>query len=194
FSVSAFLLNRSSDLRDGQREAARERGLEAIRQARPLSPEDRRATTLPLALWDLLLLQDRPRAQKLEQCAATYLEQVGQLHAQAEARADKLGQRPDRDRLERIEAELHAGFEQAFHRVAQERERLIQGGDEFFRKVVAVARDFLDPAWNGLPEIRHPLDNEVAAWTQPPAMLPLPDASGLTQEPAQGGIAEEAIA
>lgn len=179
---------------DGQREAARERGLEAIRQARPLSPEDRRATTLPLALWDLLMLQDRPRAQKLEQCAAAYLEQVGQLHVQAEAQADKLGQRPPRERLDRIESELHAGLEQAFHRVAQERERLIQGGDAFFQKVVAVARDFLDPAWNGLPEIHHPLDHEVAAWTQPPAMLPLPDASDLTQVPAAPAPAQVATA
>ncbi|MGV1110027.1 hypothetical protein [Xanthomonas translucens] len=193
YRMAAFCL-----AQDGQREAARAHGLEAIRAAKPLPPADRRTTTLPQTLQDLLLLQDRPRAQKLEQCAASYLQAVAALHAQAEAQAAQLGPRPDSAQLDRIESALHAGFEQAFHRVAQERERLIQGGDAFFRKVVAVGRDFLHPTWNGLPDIRHPLDNAIPAWTEPPATQPLPDPSALTgsaaacdaQAPGRSGLTE----
>lgn len=162
-------------LQHGKREEARTQLLEAIRIAKPLSPDDRKATTLPQALWDLLQLQDLRRAEKIQQTAVDYLAETTAVQAQAEAAAEKLGTHPTRTQLDVIEAQLHAGLEQVFHRTQQARERLVQGGDEFFRRIVAVGREFLDPHWNGLPTIEHPLDHDIPAWSAPPAMQPLPD-------------------
>jgi hypothetical protein len=92
-----------------------------------------------------------------------------------------LGPLPPRAELDRIDAQLDGALEQSFHRAQQERERVIQGGDEFFRKIVAVGRDFLDPGWNGLPAIEHPLDHDIPVWSEPPAMQPLPDPAALLQ-------------
>ncbi|WP_041182051.1 hypothetical protein [Xanthomonas oryzae] len=51
------------------------------------------------------------------------------------------------------------------------------------KSLVAVGCEFLHPTWNGLPDVGHPLDNEIPAWTQPPATQPLPDPAALTQSP-----------
>lgn len=166
-------------LQQGKREEARTQLLEAIRIATPLSPQDRHATTLPQALWDLLQLQDPRRCERLQDTARTYLEQTTALHGQAEDAAARLGTQPARPPLDVIQAQLHSALEQTFHRVQHERERLIQGGDEFFRRIVAVGRDFLDPGWNGLPAIQHPLDHDIPVWSEPPAMQPLPDPAPL---------------
>ncbi|MFL4595675.1 hypothetical protein ACJ6WI_00210 [Stenotrophomonas maltophilia] len=168
-------------LQAGQREAARTQLLEAIRIAKPLAPADRKATTLPQALWDLLQLQDVRRCESLQQVATDYLLASTGLLEKADAQGRELGPRPVRPALDAIDTELDAALERGFHRAQQERERLIQGGDEFFRKIVAVGRDFLDPGWNGLPAIEHPLDHEIPVWSEPPAMQPLPDPSGLLQ-------------
>ncbi|MGS0515727.1 hypothetical protein ACQR5T_01760 [Xanthomonas oryzae pv. oryzicola] len=189
FVIEAYRMAAFCLAQDGQREAARNYGLEAVRAAKPLPSEDRRSTTLPQTLQDLLVLQDKRRAHRIEQCAATYLQSVSTLHAQAEQQAARLGAQPSSAHLDQIESTLHAGLEHAFHRAGQERERLIQGGDEFFRKVVAVGREYLHETWNGLPDIRHPLDNEIPAWTQPPASQPLPDPAALTQPPVAASAA-----
>ena len=168
-------------LQAGNREVARTQLLEAIRIAKPLSPADRKTTTLPQALWDLLLLQDARRCQKLQDVAAEYVQASTRVFGDAESSAMALGPRPARSALDAIERQLDAALEQGFHRAQQERERLIQAGDEFFRKIVAVGRDFLDPAWNGIPAIEHPLDHEIPVWSEPPAMQPLPDPTELLQ-------------
>lgn len=168
-------------LQAGQREAARTHLLEAVRTAKPLSPADRKATTLPQALWDLLLLQDTRRCEKLQEVSAHYLQASTLLLEKADAQARALGPLPPRAELDRIDAQLDGALEQSFHRAQQERERVIQGGDEFFRKIVAVGRDFLDPGWNGLPAIEHPLDHDIPVWSEPPAMQPLPDPAALLQ-------------
>ncbi|WP_313492765.1 hypothetical protein [Stenotrophomonas sp.] len=168
-------------LQAGNRELARTQLLEAIRIAKPLPPADRKTTTLPQALWDLLLLQDARRCQKLQDVAAEYVQASARVFGDAENHAMALGPRPARSALDAIERQLDVALEQGFHRAQQERERLIQAGDEFFRKIVAVGRDFLDPSWNGIPAIEHPLDHEIPVWSEPPAMQPLPDPSELWQ-------------
>ncbi|WP_240796121.1 hypothetical protein [Xanthomonas oryzae] len=74
FVIEAYRMAAFCLAQDGQREAARNYGLEAVRAAKPLPSEDRRSTTLPQTLQDLLVLQDKRRAHKIEQCAATYLQ------------------------------------------------------------------------------------------------------------------------
>eukprot|EP01032_Pedospumella_encystans_P032056 gene32056-36188_t len=51
----------------------------------------------------------------------------------------------------------------------REREQLVQGGEEVFRTVVAMGREWLDPAWSGLPHVKHPLDLSPGEWREPPA-------------------------
>ena len=171
-------------LQAGNKEVARTQLLEAIRIAKPLSPADRKTTTLPQALWDLLLLQDVRRCERLQEVSAGYVQASTTVFVDAESSAMALGPRPARTALDAIEVQLDAALEQGFHRAQQERERLIQAGDEFFRKIVAVGRDFLDPGWNGIPALEHPLDHEIPVWSEPPAMQPLPDPSALLQPPA----------
>ncbi|WMJ69050.1 hypothetical protein [Stenotrophomonas sp. 24(2023)] len=174
-------------LQAGQREAARTQLLEAIRIAKPLTPADRKATTLPQALWDALQLQDARRCESLQQVATDYLQASTGLLEKADAQGRALGPQPPRAALDAIDAQLDAALEQGFHRAQQARERLVQGGDEFFRRIVAVGRDFLDAGWNGLPAIEHPLDHDVPIWSEPPSMQPLPDPAGLLQGPLQAG-------
>lgn len=173
-------------LQAGQREAARTQLLEAVRTAKPLSPSDRKATTLPQALWDLMLLKDARRCEKLQEVSGNYLQASTQVLEKADAQARALGPQPARAALDVIDMQLDAALEHSFHRAQQERERLIQGGDEFFRKVVAVGREFLDPGWNGLPAIEHPLDHEIPVWSEPPAMQPLPDPAALLEKDETG--------
>ncbi|KAF1017280.1 MAG: hypothetical protein GAK31_00542 [Stenotrophomonas maltophilia] len=122
--------------------------------------------------------------------ATDYLQASTGLLEKADAQGRALGPQPPppRTALDAIDAELDATLERGFHRAQQERERLIQGGDEFFRKIVAVGRDFLDPGWNGLPAIEHPLDHDIPVWSEPPAMQPLPDPSGLLQPPVAAPV------
>ena len=69
---------------------------------------------------------------------------------------------------------MNRRFEASFAQLREQRERLIHGGDEYFRKVVAVGRELLQPQWCGLPEVKHPLDTEVAHWTRLQQSAPLP--------------------
>jgi len=163
----------------GLKTRAIEQGSTAIRTARALPKADRPMTTLALALDDMMKLQDPERAEKLGEIAKNYEARCLQLHAEAENSAARLGPRPAAADIASIEKHLHAELERAFHQAAQERERLIQKGDEFFRKLVAVGRESLHPQWNGLPDIQHPLDHDVPAWTDPPASQPLPEPGDL---------------
>lgn len=170
--------------RAGRREPARDRYLRGVAEAKDMPARDRAATTLPLLLQDLLRLQDEARTERIEQCARRYQDEIAEAHRRAEGEAAALGPRPPAEALARIEEAMCARFERSFLQVRDERERLIAGGDEFFRKVVAVGRDFLHPAWNGLPEVKHPLDKEQAEWEAPPQFAQLPDPSDLLAGPA----------
>lgn len=180
--------------RDGRREAAREHYLRGVGEARPMAPADRPMTTLPLLLQDMLRLQDDSRTGKIEVCAKTYQAEIADAQKQAETQAAKLGDRPDEAELDRIDAAMTARFETAFRKACDERERLIAGGDEFFRKVVAIARDFLHARWNGLPDIKHPLDKDVPEWSAPPEFAQLPDPSDLLDPQAAASSASSTSA
>jgi len=166
----------------GQREKAMEQGFAAIRAAHALPPSERPMTTLPLVLDDLMKRQDEKRTRSLAELADAYQESCQRQHAEAESAAEKLGSHPDAKAIAGIEKKLHEGLEAAFHHTARERELLIQKGDVFFRKLVAIGRDFLHPQWNGLPDIQHPLDHEISAWSEPPASQPLPEPGDLHPE------------
>lgn len=167
------------------REPARDHYLRALAEANAMAPGDRPLTTLPLLLQDLLRLQDPQRTERLERCAADYQAEIVVVHKQAEAQAAKLGQQPSPLALEKIEAGMTVHFERTFSKVCDERERLIAGGDEFFRKVVAVGRNFLHATWNGLPDVKHPLDKDVPEWSTPPQFAQLPDPADLMESPVK---------
>lgn len=170
--------------KDGQRQAALDHGLQAIGEAKPLSAEDRAATTFPLLLQDLLRLQDASRTEKIERAATRYQDSVAVTHKDMEAKASQLGPNPSPQELTKLDLLLEAKLEAVFAKLCEEREALIARGDVFFRKLVAVGRDFLHPGWNGLPEVKHPLDKDMAEWSSPPPFGVLPDASELTDPSA----------
>ncbi|AIY42717.1 hypothetical protein LT85_3559 [Collimonas arenae] len=179
FEIEGFRMAGYCYAQNGQQQQAREHGALALRAAKVISPAERPLTTMPLVLQGLLRVQDPARTAKLERSAADYQAAVAAAHLQAEQQAAKLGERPQASDLEKIENAMHASFESSFQRQRQEREHLIAGGDEFFRKVVALARELLNPLWNGLPEVKHPLDKDVPEWSEPPQFTKLPDSSGV---------------
>ncbi|MDO1528076.1 hypothetical protein QMK61_04445 [Fulvimonas sp. R45] len=176
-----------------QREAALQHGLQGVAAARDMAPADLALTTFPLLLQDLLHLQDARRATQLAKCADDYRKAVADAHAQAERLAAKLGDAPNREATDALDAELMRHCESAFTRLVKEREQLIAGGDTFFRKVVSVGRELLHPGWNGLPDVRHPQDKPVAEWSEPPGYLPLPGGDDLAQTPLDPAPAEPAL-
>jgi tetratricopeptide (TPR) repeat protein len=179
FEIEGFRMAGYCYAQARQEKLARDHGALALRAAKAIDPAERPLTTMALALQDLLRLQDPGRTEKLERCAADYQAAVAAAHLQAEQQAGKLGAQPSSADLEKIESAMHARFETGFQRQRQEREHLIAGGDEFFRKVVALARELLNQLWNGLPEVKHPLDKDVPEWSEPPQFTKLPDPSGL---------------
>lgn len=185
--------------KDGKRQLALDHGLQAIGEAKPLSPDERATTTFPLLLQDLLRLQDASLADKLERAATRYQEAIGTTHKDMETRAARLGPNPSSNELTQLDRLLEAKLESVFAKFCEEREALIARGDVFFRKVVAVGRDFLHPGWNGLPDVKHPLDKDLVEWSSPPPFGVLPDASDLTdpeatREPAPLPAAAESAA
>ncbi|WP_211463045.1 hypothetical protein [Collimonas silvisoli] len=179
FEIEGFRMAAYCYAQARQEQLARDHGALALRAAKAVAPAERPLTTMALALQDLLRLQDPGRTDKLERSAADYQAAIAAAHLQAEQQAAKLGEQPPASDLEKIETAMHVRFENSFQRQRQERERLIAGGDEFFRKVVALARELLNPLWNGLPEVKHPLDKDVPEWSAPPQFTKLPDPSGL---------------
>lgn len=192
FVIEGLRMAGFCEARDRRRDAAREYYRQAIVEARTMDPAERRSTTLPLLLQDMLRLQDAARVLQLEKAATDYQARIADAHAQAESRATRLGAEPRPTQLQRIEAEMVASFEAAFARAAEVRERVIAGGDEYFRKVVALGREFLHAQWNGLPDIRHPLDSEPEQWSKPPQFVRLPDPADLLQPEAGRAPAVEA--
>lgn len=162
-----------------QRETALQHYLHGVTAARGMAPAELANTTFPLLLQNLLQLQEPRRATQLAKCADAYQAAVADAHQHAEQRATKLGERPSRELLDAIDANLLARCESAFARLTESREQLIAGGDVFFRKTVAVGRELLHPGWNGIPDVRHPEDKPIAEWSEPPAFLALPAAADL---------------
>lgn len=184
FEIEGFRMAGYSYAQARQEKLARDHGALALRAAKAVAPAERPLTTMSLALQDLLRLQDPGRTEKLERSAADYQAAVAAAHLHAEQQAGKLGEQPAPADLEKIETAMHARFESSFQRQRQEREHLIAGGDEFFRKVVALARELLNPLWNGLPEVKHPLDKDVPEWSEPPQFTKLPDPAGVIETAA----------
>ncbi|WP_211445066.1 hypothetical protein [Collimonas humicola] len=183
FEIEGFRMAAYCYAQNGQQQPAREHGALALRAAKAVSPAERPLTTMALALHDLLRVQDPARTAKLERSATDYQAAISTAHLQAEQQAAKLGAQPQASDLEKIESAMHIRFESSFQRQRQEREQLIAGGDEYFRKVVALARELLNPLWNGLPEVKHPLDKDVPQWSEPPQFTKLPDSSGVIDGP-----------
>lgn len=162
---------------EGQAAQAREWGALAVREGKAMAPDERPASTLGLALHDQLRLQDAPRAGQLEALAEAYRRSLADAQAQAETQAKALGPAPAHAAVDRIEAALDAKLESAFDHLRAERERVIGGGDAYFRQVVTIGRELLHPHWAGQPEVKHPLDKEQAMWTRMPESMPLAPAA-----------------
>lgn len=163
----------------GRRDRARDDLMGAVQAARALPPAERAMTTFPIALNDLLRLQDETRAARIERTATDYQEELARARRVADDEAQRLGERATAAELDAVEARMLDASESAFARFGHAREKLIEGGDPFFRKVVAVGRDWLHPAWNGLPDVSHPLDKEPGEWNEPPSFVVAPDGAAL---------------
>jgi len=175
-------------LQDGKREAARTELLEAVRLALPLQVDERRVTTLPQTLWDLLLLQDPRRCASLQAVSTAHESSTASLLQEADARARALGPRPRRESLDVIEATLEQALQRALTMARQQRATVIKGSDAFFRSIIDAGQRLLDTAWDGLPTLVPPGPTQTPDWRASPGLAlldetppPLP-----THAPAAG--------
>ncbi len=189
FALEGFRMAAYCYARNGDNEEARAHGALAVREGQGMQAPERAPSTLGVALNDLLRLQDADRLADMEKLVVSYQAEIASAHASAEKKGAALGTAPANADVDRIEAEMHASFEQAFQRLREAREKLIARGDEYFRKVVAVGRDLLHPQWAGLPEVKHPLDKEQAVWTKMPQSAALPPPGDLLDAPKTGAEA-----
>jgi tetratricopeptide (TPR) repeat protein len=181
--IEAYRMAAYCHAKGGSKDLAIEHGRQALVAGQQVAPAERQMTTLALALQDLLRLQDPKRSTAMEADAAEFKAAVAAAHQQAEQQAQALGAQPSSRELEQVENAMFASFEASFQRQRQARENLINGGDEFFRRVVAVGRDLLGPQWNGLPTVKHPMDKDVAEWSEPPQFTPMPEAADWLAQP-----------
>jgi tetratricopeptide (TPR) repeat protein len=161
-----------------KRSLAIDHHLLAVEAALPLPAEQRVNTTLPLVLQALMEIHHRRRARALERYAEIYQARIAKITVRAERRAAAL-KTADPPAVARIEADMHTRYEKAFARAGKNREYTIAGGDRYFQRLVATGRRLLHPTWNGVPDIRHPLDKEIGQWSDPPALTDLPDPGDL---------------
>lgn len=159
----------------GDRDRAWASALAGIREARAMPAAERPHSTVPQLLHDMLVMQDSRRCERIAQCAATYARDARAALVEADLAGHRLGAQPPPPAIAVIEERLVQRYEQLFQLQLREREKLVQGGEEVFRTVVAMGRQWLDAAWSGLPHVRHPLDQEVGEWREPPAFAQLPD-------------------
>lgn len=159
----------------GERDRAWASALAGIREARTMADADRPQSTVPQLLHDMLVMQDPKRCERIAHCATRYERDARAALVEADLAGHRLGERPPRPAIDAIEARLAQRYEQAFQTLLREREKWVQGSEDVFRTVIALGRQWLDPAWSGLPHVSHPLDQGVDEWREPPAFARLPD-------------------
>jgi len=159
----------------GERDRAWASALAGVREARAMAEADRPNSTVPQLLQDMLAMQDPRRCERIAQCATAYEREARAALVEADLAGHRLGPHPPPAAIAAIEAQLVQRYELLFQGQLREREQLVQGGEEVFRTVVAMGREWLDPAWSGLPHVKHPLDLSPGEWRESPAFARLPD-------------------
>lgn len=141
--------------------------VKAVSTGAKLPAAERKFTTLGFALQGLLALQDKSRAAALEHKAQEYLQQLEKIQLDAEKKVRALGPYPRNDAVLQIEQHMENQMEQAFLDCCRQREALIRQASIPFQKVIFAGRELLNPRWSGVPDIAHPLDKNVAQWSEP---------------------------
>ncbi|EPD3810974.1 hypothetical protein ACU9D5_003931 [Cronobacter dublinensis] len=152
----------------GHRTVAMEDYAAAVRAAHAIAQEERGQTTLPLVFADLLRMQDKHRSEALETAAARFQQESQRLLLEAETAVSTLNP-ATAAAVKQVDRRLQLRLEAAFLALRQQREALIAQGDESFRQTVRLARDLLNPHWNGLPDVAHPFDAPPGEWHSLPA-------------------------
>ncbi|MDK1236299.1 hypothetical protein [Cronobacter turicensis] len=152
----------------GHRTVAMDDYAAALRAAKAIAPEERAQTTLPLVFGDLLRMHDKRRSEALETAATRYQQTCQQLILEAEAAVSQHAA-PGAEAVNAADRRLQLRLEAAFLALRQQREALIEQGDDSVRQTVRLARDMLHPHWNGLPDVAHPFDAPPGEWQSLPA-------------------------
>jgi len=165
----------------GERDQALETAMLGIREAHQMPDADRPTSTVPILLNDLLRMHDPDRCERIAHSAADYEKKVRQAQKDADRLAAHLGPRPDSKTLKVIEERLLQAYEQAFQSLLATREQLIKEAGDIFQRSVALGRQWLNPTWAGLPDVRHPLDLDQDEWSEAPEFAVLPDPQALLE-------------
>ena len=165
----------------GEHEKALEAAMLGIREARGMPDADRPNSTVPLLLNDLLRMHDLKRSERIANCTTDYEKRILQAQTDADRAAYRLGPHPESKAVKAIEERLLQAYEKAFQSWLADREKLVAGGSNLFQTVVALGRQWLHPTWSGLPDVRHPLDQEPQEWSNAPEFAVLPDPQAMLE-------------
>jgi tetratricopeptide (TPR) repeat protein len=146
-AVEAFRMSAFCHARLGEREAAVERGVEALKTGQRLRREARGMTTLPLAANDLLRVLDEDSAQAIEAIRTRGTEQTQQLNEALEQRATLLERTADHDPIREAQETFAGSRADLVQQADRELTTVVADAEKAFQQVFAQARRLLGDSW-----------------------------------------------
>jgi hypothetical protein len=146
-AIEAFRMAAFCHARLGEREAALERGVQALAIGERLRREVRGMTTLPLVATDLLRVLDENQAEAIDGIQARATERVAMLTGQFEQHAALHEQTVDPDATLAAEETLARENENVARQAEQELQTLVAAASPPFQQAFARARRVLGRGW-----------------------------------------------
>lgn len=153
-AIEAFRMGVFCHARLNNRDAAIERGSQAMTLGEQLEPDARAMSTLPIAAVDLLRVIEPERVKRMEEIKHRKDMQEDKVRQAAEQRAAELERKGNAQQLHMVEHDLAAATEDAWRIAAQELKAVTDGAGGLFRQIFAKARNLLGEQW--------PLESPIA--------------------------------
>lgn len=146
-AIEAFRMAGYCLAQAGDADEARLRGQCALQLGGSLAPEARAMTTLPVALVDLMRLDDPERVREMQAIKARLQVELDAVREQGEQQARQLVAQQAPDALEQVEALRQQGADQAIARADAALASCIERAPEPFRHSAAQGQALLGEQW-----------------------------------------------
>lgn len=146
-AIEALRMGAFCHARIDRRDAAIERGSDALLIGERLKPEARPMTTLPLAAIDLLRVVEPERVKLMEHIKQRLAARTDQSRETVERRALELEQVNDARRFRAVEESFAQDAARAEQDAARQIDRVATAGGTQFRQIFARARALLGEQW-----------------------------------------------
>jgi hypothetical protein len=146
-AIEAFRMGAFCHARLGERDAAIERGIQALQTGQRLRPEVRGMTTLPLAASDLLRVVDEHQAAAIDTIRMRGVEHAARLNDAFEQRAVLLERSADGDSLREAQEACASGHADLAQQADRQLRDLVAAAGTEFQQAFARARRLLGGSW-----------------------------------------------